>query len=226
MLLYLKAFTNKILDPDFAACERNGVDQGIHNVLVYKKMQHLPDIHKIVFEHQSSGVVAHMQVAESTGNMKYTGGTEVRNSAGTRAIVMHQYDRNKELRRGIYAKWIDWSPVEEVVGSDVKDCEKYRLVQNLELFDGIGDFEGSSTGGEQLHFSNCCRLCQNFSGSCSAFAHVGTTCWLKHMSSSELEAYNNQAFGELEPIVEAGRIVPDSCSGWLRSVPSRPKKRT
>ncbi len=147
----------------------------------------------------------------------------MRNSTGTRVIVMHQYDHNKELRRGIYAKWVDWSPVGEVVGSHVKGCEKYRLVQNLELFDGIGDFEGSSTGGEHVHFSHCCRLSEKFSGSCSAFAHVGTTCWLKHMRSSELETYNNQAFGELEPIVEAGRIVPDSCSGWLRSVP---KKRT
>ncbi len=73
MLLYLKAFSKKILAPDFAACERNGVDQGIHNVLVYKKMQHLPNIRKIVFEHQSSGVVAHMQAAELTGIMKYTG---------------------------------------------------------------------------------------------------------------------------------------------------------
>ena len=112
------------------------------------------------------------------------------------------------------------------MGSHVKDCEKYRLVQNLELFNGIEDFEGSSTGGEQLHFSNCCRLCQDFSGSCISFAHVGTTCWLKHISSSELEGYNKQAFGELEPIVEASRIVPDSCSGWLRSVPFVPKERT
>jgi hypothetical protein len=36
MTEYIKLMTEKILSPDFAKCERNGVDQGIHNVLVHR----------------------------------------------------------------------------------------------------------------------------------------------------------------------------------------------
>jgi len=192
---YLKAMTDKIVSADFQKCERNGVDQGIHNVVLHKNM-----VSNVIFHRQSNGVVAHMQA----NIMKHVSGTtEVRNVEGKTAIIVHQYDRDKDLMKELFSKWVDWDPKVKVKGTD--GCENFELLKDGELFVKVGDFRDGNIYGKP-DFHECCKECQNRPNECTSFVHVGKVCWLK--------SFKKKHEFELEIHKEA-RITPDVTSGWL-----------
>ncbi len=80
----------------FPQCERNGVDQGVHNVLVYKQL--IPHIKRW---DQSSGPVANLQakVAEFDDASK-----KITNRKHELSAVVHQYDRVPELQHYLFEK--------------------------------------------------------------------------------------------------------------------------
>ena len=80
-------------DSKFPTCERNGVDQGVHNVLVHKNM-----IEHLTIWSQSVSPVLNMQAEQYS----FVGGKEVLNKKGQRATVCHQYDRNQELQKFLF----------------------------------------------------------------------------------------------------------------------------
>lgn len=94
MFLVITGVDNK-LGGKFPQCERNGVDQGVHNVLV-----HSPGVLSNVFRwSQRDTPVANMQAAVCTIK-----GNEVFNSKGERVVVVHQYDRYPQLQRYLFSK--------------------------------------------------------------------------------------------------------------------------
>jgi hypothetical protein len=80
----------------FPQCERNGVDQGVHNVLVYKQL--IPHMKRW---DQGSGPVANLQAKVA----KYNAGTNmITNRKNELSAVVHQYDRVPELQHYLFEK--------------------------------------------------------------------------------------------------------------------------
>jgi len=80
------------LSPRFPACERNGVDQGIHNVLVHKRL-----VAGIQVKRQEDGPVTNLQA-----RMARIEGTQVFNSRDVLVPVVHQYDRYSALQKLLF----------------------------------------------------------------------------------------------------------------------------
>ncbi|EKX34551.1 hypothetical protein GUITHDRAFT_48159, partial [Guillardia theta CCMP2712] len=94
---YLDAMAKEINGPNFAACERNGVDQGIHNVLVHQGS--LPGLHVL---DQYNGPVAHLQ---SKVGMSFNNDVVI-NSRNERAVIVHQYDRDVFVMRKFFRQFV------------------------------------------------------------------------------------------------------------------------
>jgi hypothetical protein len=76
----------------FPTCERNGVDQGVHNVLV-----HTDKIKNMKIWSQSNSPVLNLQA-----KMARVEGMVVKNNHGDLVAVVHQYDRYPELQRELF----------------------------------------------------------------------------------------------------------------------------
>lgn len=83
---------NVLLNGQFPRCERNGVDQGVHNVIVHNNL--IPDIKTW---DQSSGPVANLQAG-----MAIIRDNKVFNKKGELMAVVHQYDRNAGLQKYLF----------------------------------------------------------------------------------------------------------------------------
>lgn len=88
VLKYLKSMRRvvegKTNDAKFPSCERNGVDQGIHNVLV-----HTNQIDNLKIFSQASSPVLNLQARIANVDEKQG---IVKNKAGKLAAVVHQVD--------------------------------------------------------------------------------------------------------------------------------------
>jgi hypothetical protein len=81
----------------FPGCERNGVDQGVHNVLVHKNM-----VEHLEIKSESDGKVVNMQ-----GRTAIVSKKTVTNSKGILFPIVHQYDRYPDLQKLIFAEvWL------------------------------------------------------------------------------------------------------------------------
>jgi hypothetical protein len=88
----------------FPQCERNGVDQGVHNVLVHTGA--LDHLHLRRWG-QADSPVANMQAKIAVLNCEGSGEQErcsVRNKAGVAVSVVHQYDRYPQLQNFLFRK--------------------------------------------------------------------------------------------------------------------------
>ena len=91
----------------FPTCERNGVDQGIHNMLVRTPFM-IPNL-QLKSQHDQKATIVHMQSNILTSeNPPQSSQSEsqpdkkkkkriVRNKGGELVSIVHQYDRDKEL---------------------------------------------------------------------------------------------------------------------------------
>jgi len=93
------------LTPKFPSCERNGVDQGVHNQLVHSKC--IPDVDRFW---QNDGPVANMQGGQAVVKTE-EGLMVVYNGRGQKVKVAHQYDRNKQLQAHLYKRVSHHIPV-------------------------------------------------------------------------------------------------------------------
>ena len=76
----------------FPTCERNGVDQGVHNVLV-----HTSKIKNVKVFSQSSSPVLNLQA-----KMARVEGMKVYNNRRELVPVVHQYDRYPDLQKALF----------------------------------------------------------------------------------------------------------------------------
>jgi len=96
---YIKTMTDILtgsseLPTRFPTCERNGVDQGIHNVIVHKNL-----VKGIVIHQQETSPVLNLQTRIATVN-----GTEVFNMLNELVPVAHQIDRYVSLQKLLFQK--------------------------------------------------------------------------------------------------------------------------
>lgn len=170
MLGYTNLMTEKINQEDFHTCERNGVDQGMHNVFIHQgQIQHL---HRM---DQFTGVVANLQ--SFVGKMRESD-YHVTNIEGEEYAVIHQYDRHPELAKVYLQRYVYWDRSE---GGAV--CQQYEIIRGGDLLAGTCDI--NPAGG--IDADMCCKVCDREKG-CQGFAHVGGTCFLKSCNGPRQQA--------------------------------------
>ena len=95
---YASLMAAEILKPHFEACERNGVDQGIHNVLVYSSV-----IQNLTLIGPSDGEVIHVQNTQPIMDSE-----SVVHVSQRPFKIIHQYDRHMALQQSLLLKYVDW----------------------------------------------------------------------------------------------------------------------
>ena len=158
---YLSQMSAIMSEQRFAKCERNGVDQGVHNVLVHE--QRIPGLK--VFP-QSSGLVQNL--AAHKGVVR---GGRVLAPSGALAAVVHQYDRYPELMKQYLQTYVYW---EDTAALAARACARFELEPNVDKFKGVCDLTVKS-GADA---AECCEKCAQ-DAACRAFTHVGSMCYLK-----------------------------------------------
>ena len=189
----------KSIKHQFPTCERNGVDQGLHNVLVYNNA-----IPKLMKWDQSSGPVANMQ-AKVARIRKEGNDLAVYNRQNQRSLVVHQYDRNPELQQYLFEKYVTWMNVNDLKGEWESDenCRAYQYEMDKDLYKGkvleclrfiidvvfsncfaivLGKCDLKMRGGATSAVS-CCKYC-NEAPECSAFTYSSGVCFLKSCTST------------------------------------------
>jgi hypothetical protein len=154
----------------FPQCERNGVDQGIHNVLVHKGM-----IKNLKIFSQRDSQVVNLQAKTAIVNGKL-----VLNANGDKVAVVHQYDRYPELQKSLFNEYVYWVNTNdfEAEWKAESSCNNYGHKIDVELFKARCDLkmQGGATSA-----ASCCTYCQN-NKQCKAFTFLSGTCHLKDCS--------------------------------------------
>ena len=83
----------------FPTCERNGVDQGVHNVLLHQGL--LPNVK--VFSQSDDCPVANMQA-----KLMKVRNQLVYNQKNVEVSIVHQYDRYEDLQKYLFSQFVDW----------------------------------------------------------------------------------------------------------------------
>jgi len=166
VLEYLDEMLSILEGPTFSSCERNGVDQGIHNVIIYDR--NLPNVELLNLD---SGFILNLQgwsKRDSVRNFE-----NIQNDAGTVPIV-HQYDRNHDLQNFYISKYVDWDMQKDAE----EECKDFQIFKSIDLFNKRCD--STMTGG--ISIETCCKECRAMSD-CQGFAHDGQRCWHKSMGA-------------------------------------------
>lgn len=171
----------------FPACERNGVDQGVHNVLLHMGLVPGLSLHN---SRSLPGVVSHMQSDLYVTVDLHSIPPRVLNAAGLPVAIMHQFDRFAELQSKLSAFHVDWMDTGDWKAGwaiESNQCDKYHRLVDYDLLKGKCDF-GSL---RSLQPDMCCSACRRKAG-CSAFTFAGGVCWLKKCSPRYVaDAYIN-----------------------------------
>lgn len=171
----------------FPACERNGVDQGVHNVLLHMGLVPGLSLHN---SRSLPGVVSHMQSDLYVTVDLHSIPPRVLNAAGLPVAIMHQFDRFAELQSKLSTFHVDWMDTRDWKAGwaiESNQCDKYQRLVDYDLLKGKCDF-GSL---RSLQPDMCCSACRRKAG-CSAFTFAGGVCWLKKCSPRYVaEAYIN-----------------------------------
>lgn len=170
---------------NFPSCERNGVDQGIHNVIVHLKL-----IPKIII-HQETGLVGNADYSRRgpfVVNMQASTSFLVENSvvfdSYANAIpVVHQYDRNYDLHLHLVRKYFPSKNLDDFVGEFKSNaqCKSYALEEGVDFFKGVCDYKAVPA----LTPSECCAQCSSMISpkTCQAFGFLHGRCFLKNCGS-------------------------------------------
>lgn len=160
----------------FPRCERNGVDQGIHNVLVHKKLVSFLKIFS-----QSDGPVANLQAQRA----RVRDG-EVFNQNGDLVPVVHQYDRRPDLQKALFGKYVYWIDTNDAAAEWKAEpaCNLYAAKSDVDMFKGMCDIKNQ---GGATSAASCCAFCEK-NPSCRAFTFYSSVCFLKSCSESTRQA--------------------------------------
>mmetsp|Transcript_24412 Transcript_24412/g.33498 ORF Transcript_24412/g.33498 Transcript_24412/m.33498 type:complete len:230 (-) Transcript_24412:50-739(-) len=177
----------------FPHCERNGVDQGVHNVLVHARL--LPSA-KV--EYPDTFPVINMQSSPEYAPSG-SSSTQLLNNNDKPFSIVHQYDRITTFQRALATKYVKWTNLADPVAEWQGDtfCSNFEKVMNVELFRGVCDLAGS----RQPSAASCCEVCvlnkdvvkvengQKMVRSCTGFTYVNGVCYMKSCSLNEIRGY-------------------------------------
>ena len=168
-LKYAQQMAAVIAHEDFKKCERNGVDQGVHNVLVHDNMvlgsQIVPQRASRVANLQAKVAIVH------NNNV-------LRASDRTPVAVVHQYDRFPDLAAFYYRTYgLPEQQAGDIIGGGgpaTDACAAYEVRPNVDLFKAKCDL--TATSGTSVR--DCCKSC-NRAQNCNGFTLAGSLCYLK-----------------------------------------------
>jgi hypothetical protein len=180
-----------ILSTSLPQCERNGVDQGVHNVLIHTGL-----LKGVRVEYPFSFPVINMQSSpEFIPDNEQS--TELFDSNRRLFSIVHQYDRLMSFQKALALKYVDWvnlaDPEEEWKADPF--CPLYERRLGVELFRGMCDM-----GAIRLPSpASCCEVCssnrnvikiiegQTISRSCSGFTFSDGVCYMKACTRKEID---------------------------------------
>lgn len=168
---YLQLMNDIILGKNtfgkFPTCERNGVDQGVHNVLVHKRM--IPNL-KVIKTRE--GLVSNMQA-----RLVSVQGVSVYSLKGGKVPIAHQYDRYPELQKLLFEKYVYWTKPGDVLGEWAQEssCTGYTFSADKDLFKGKCDLKAQGASSP----ASCCGLCLK-TADCRGFTFYGGLCFFKN----------------------------------------------
>lgn len=163
------------------ACERNGVDQGIHNVIIHKNL--IPSIKVHTEKDKDAAYVVNMQASQS---FQIVDGHQIVNHRLEPFAVVHQYDRNYELHRALGKIYVPSLNLEDPLSewqTTLACTSTYKLIVERDAFFGKCDMKITSS----LTVAGCCEHCSSAkepNRQCQAFAFVGGKCFLKSCGSA------------------------------------------
>lgn len=130
-----------VSDAAFASCERNGVDQGVHNVLLHEDR-----VAGARLVPQRDALVANLQAKVA----RVGADGVVTTPGGRRVAVVHQYDRFPNLAARYYEAY-----AADLPGAvpDAAACEGFELRDDVDAFKGKCDL--AISGG--AHPADCCE---------------------------------------------------------------------
>ena len=187
MLHYFKAMSEILqgrhsLSPYFPQCERNGVDQGIHNVLLHAGIvpglqHHSQSTFPSVVSHMQSDLYA--EVSTGTPPLVTSAGGE-----GKPVSIVHQYDRVESLQKSLATHYVDWMDVNNWVEAwemPSAGCGVFKRFRQFDLLKGLCGY-GSFRA---LTPDQCCSSCIK-KENCTGFTYASGVCWFKRCSEEEI----------------------------------------
>lgn len=178
------------LDNSFPQCERNGVDQGVHNVLV-----HTNRIPGVRVRYPFNFPVINMQ-SSTEFVPEIESSTELKNGGNKLFSIVHQYDRLTTFQTALATKYVRWVNMSdpEAEWREEPVCANFEKELGVEIFRGICDM-GSI---RLLSPASCCEVCvqnRNISRivagltvwkTCIGFTYVDGVCYMKSCPVSDI----------------------------------------
>lgn len=172
----------------FPHCERNGVDQGVHNVLVHAFQRDLnirvlyPEDFPVV--NMQSGKEMTIISSDEAGRKRvYMTRQEENNPSQKESFaVVHQFDRDNDLQASLakeYIDWINWGDLKSEWEA-TSACALMSYVDQADLFKAMCDIGAARA----ISAATCCEACARKtieSGKkCTGFTYYGGVCYLKN----------------------------------------------
>jgi len=151
-----------------SSCERNGVDQGVHNVLVHDST-FLQGMKPYILHANSKGWVWTGGYVPK-GSLAFDGENAVLNAAGAPYAVLHQYDRHQDLLAKLKDKFLE---AKRNMMSDVVDCSGFDVSPGDVVRHDLEHIPVESQ-------VECCKACLGES-QCQGFVYSPSRrhCWMK-----------------------------------------------
>jgi len=186
------------LSSSFPACERNGVDQGVHNVLV-----HTGALSNVTVRYEYDFPVVNLQAYPQL-QVTPADPSVLTSEAGVKYALVHQYDRLSPLQTALAGQYVDWVNLQDPQAEWEKEptCAMFTVSYEKDLFRGKCELGSHRV----MSAASCCQVCQSkkkpLSGSvntgdyppetvCSSFTYLEGVCYLKSCRQGEVRASLN-----------------------------------
>lgn len=195
--------------------ERNGVDQGVHNTLLYLNAFSA----RVVYPHTFP--VINVQSALNTmGFFLDTDNKMLKMMDGRPFAIVHQYDRLMELQNmfiALYVPWIDLTNIFSEWDSS-SDCKSFSHMKDMDMLRGMCD-AGSQ---RVMTLASCCELCNKRSphrdnstrtyanSICTGFTYAGGQCYFKKCTAKEVTdalRVAQSVYSKSNPFKEPGAVT-------------------
>lgn len=173
----------------FPHCERNGVDQGVHNVLVHAFQGDLniqilyPEDFPVVNMQSGKEMTIISQESEASGPVRRVFMRHPQQSNSNEAFaIVHQFDRDNDLQASLakeYIDWINWGDTKSEWDANPA-CATMVYVDQADLFKAMCDIGAARA----ISAATCCEACSRKTAEsgkqCTGFTYYGGVCYLKN----------------------------------------------
>lgn len=211
--------------------ERNGVDQGVHNVLIYS------NIIPALILYPANFPVINLQSALELRPFvidRSAGGMLLAQQSRNPYVVVHQYDRLPDFQSILMERYVPWVNINDPMSEwrESSHCAPFSHSKDVDLLRGQCD-AGSQ---RVMTLASCCEVCNRRAGrttedlgrspadlytksplagatACTGFAYVGGVCFFKNCGVEGVKnALSHVALGN----AMAGFLrEPGAVSGYL-----------